>query len=147
MGSRGRKKDQKQSRCAIELQDVNIESLGGSELQILTELRQNTTTEYFGGSEGRYRYTGYNMGRFDTMYVSNVSSFHRHTHRVKKKWNRPVSRVSRDLKTAREHSFVSEVSQGTSEAKIALKWTLEGVRRTRNSFLGSEHQLILSSNF
>ena len=52
MGSRGRKKDQKQSRCAIELQDINIESWGGSELQILTELRQNTSTEYFGDFGG-----------------------------------------------------------------------------------------------
>ena len=51
MDSRGRKKDQKQSSCAIELQDVNIESWDGSELQILTELRQNTSTEYFGGSD------------------------------------------------------------------------------------------------
>ena len=60
MDSRGRKKDQKQSRCAIELQDVNMESWGDSELQILTELRQNTSTEYFGGSDTDTRYTGYN---------------------------------------------------------------------------------------
>ena len=59
MGSRGRKKDQKQSHCASELQGVNIESWGGSELQILTELRQNTSTEYFGGSDTDTRYTGY----------------------------------------------------------------------------------------
>ena len=37
------------------------------------------------------------------------------------------------LKTAREHSFVSELSQGTPETKIAPKWALEGARRTRNN--------------
>ena len=73
------------------------------------------------------------MGHFDTMSVSNVSSCHRLTHRVEKNWNRPTSRVSRDLKTARDHSVVSELSQGTPETKIAPKWTLEGVRRTRNN--------------
>ena len=41
----------------------------------------------------------------------------------------PQSSVS-CLKTVREDSFISELSQGTPETKIALKWTLEGVRRT-----------------
>ena len=48
MDSRGRKKDEKQSHCAIELQDPDIEPWGGSELQIFTEWRQNTSTECFG---------------------------------------------------------------------------------------------------
>ena len=37
------------------------------------------------------------------------------------------------LKTAREHSLISELSHGTPEPKIAPKWTLEGARRTRNT--------------
>ena len=69
MGSRGRKKDQKQSRWSRELLDVNIESWGDSELQILTELRQNTSTEYFGDFGGSDTDTRDNMGHFDTMYV------------------------------------------------------------------------------
>ena len=36
------------------------------------------------------------------------------------------------VSTDRARTLISELSQGTLETKIALKWALEGARRTRN---------------